>query len=456
MSNINETYPFEEQLLDQGTGLLGLVEDRNRLLKSMYRQDLFQDFLLAEKLQSLDDTGGLDVQPISRKGFDLSPVNELTPNTIQVNKPSQQSQPKQMRQGGVVGSNPIIDMLPDSSGTYQPQTNKQTESLAEAGVTNDLTKVTGTVLDDFKLDDKLAKAFAQSMALPAKAAAVALADLLSKIQIPGSTDTVKSEVQKVSSSFNIPAPSTGEEKPEGETKKDVKTKSIGELMVLYGAMGLDAITGAGTGGGSDTEMTTPLLSGAPDQLALPTSNITQLGDGYGWGEPFPMMGYSGSLVGDYGDRKRGRSRKKTRTDGIVPMSLGTSNTNITQTVNKKSGGFLSNLGGIAKKALMFSPAVMAATAGLSAVKSIHNNFFARNDEQKTDLNELTNSVITENRQMVNEKTDITRQNIVSETATPAMTTMPMRTSSPSGGAETAPVIELSPYFDEYASTSQFS
>ena len=454
MSNINEAYSFEEQLLDQGTGLLGLVEDRNRLLKSMYRQDLFQDFLLAEKLQSLDDTGGLDVQPISRKGFDLSPVNELTPNTIQVNKPSQQSQPKQMRQGGVVGSNPIIDMLPDSSGTYQPQTNKQTESLAEAGVTNDLTKVTGTVLDDFKLDDKLAKAFAQSMALPAKAAAVALADLLSKIQIPGSTDTVKSEVQKVSSSFNIPAPSTGEEKPEGETKKDVKTKSIGELMVLYGAMGLDAITGAGTGGGSDTEMTTPLLSGAPDQLALPTSNITQLGDGYGWGEPFPMMGYSGSMVGDGNPIK---SRKKTRTDGIVPMdvSFGDSSTNITQNVNKKSG-FLGNLGGFAKKALMFSPAAMLATAGYKAMKSVHNNLFAQNDEQKTDLNELTNNVITENRDLVTHNTEITKQNIASEIAMPAIPTTTPPVKSPEGGAEAAPVIELSPYFDEYASTSQFS
>ena len=79
MSNISEAYPFEEQLLDQGTGLLGLVQDRNRLLRSMYRQDLFQDFLLAEKLQSLDDAGGLDVQPISRKGFDLSPeINKIT------------------------------------------------------------------------------------------------------------------------------------------------------------------------------------------------------------------------------------------------------------------------------------------------------------------------------------------------------------------------------------------
>ena len=454
MSNINEAYPFEEQLLDQGTGLLGLIEDRNRLLKSMYRQDLFQDFLLAEKLQSLDDTGGLDVQPISRKGFDLSPVNEIAPNTIQVNKPSQQSQPKQMRQGGVVGNNPIIDMLPDSSGTYQPQTNKQTESLAEAGVTNDLTKVTGAVLEDFKLDDKLAKAFSESMALPARAAAVALADLLSKISIPGSSDIVKTEVQKVSSAFNVPPPPTGEERVQNEEEK-VKTKSIGELAVLYGAMGIDAIAGkfGGGSGSDDVASTTPLLPAAQDQLALPTSSIVKMGDGYVQGAP-----YTGTADGiGLGDGKPVRSRKKTRTDGIVPMdiSFGDSSTNITQNVNKKSG-FLGNLGGFAKKALMFSPAAMLATAGYKAMKSVHNNLFAQNDEQKTDLNELTNNVITENRDLVTHNTEITKQNIASEIAMPAISTTPPPTKSPEGGAEAAPVIDLSPYFDEYASTSQFS
>ena len=454
MSNINEAYPFEEQLLDQGTGLLGLVQDRNRLLKSMYRQDLFQDFLLAEKLQSLDDTGGLDVQPISRKGFDLSPVNEIAPNTIQVNKPSQQSQPKQMRQGGVVGNNPIIDMLPDSSGTYQPQTNKQTESLAEAGVTNDLTKVTGAVLEDFKLDDKLAKAFSESMALPARAAAVALTDLLSKISIPGSSEIVKSEVQKVSSAFNITPPPTGEERVQNEEEK-VKTKSIGELAVLYGAMGIDAIANkfGGGSGSDDVASTTPLLPAAQDQLALPTSSIVKMGDGYVQGAP-----YTGTADGiGLGDGKPVRSRKKTRTDGIVPMdiSFGDSSTNITQNMNKKSG-FLGNLGGFAKKALMFSPAAMLATAGYKAMKSVHNNLFAQNDEQKTDLNELTNNVITENRDLVTHNTEITKQNIASEIAMPAISTTPPPTKSPEGGAEAAPVIDLSPYFDEYASTSQFS
>jgi hypothetical protein len=454
MSNINEAYPFEEQLLDQGTGLLGMVEDRNRLLKSMYRQDLFQDFLLAEKLQSLDDTGGLDVQPISRKGFDLSPVNEIAPNTIQVNKPSQQSQPKQMRQGGVVGNNPIIDMLPDSSGTYQPQTNKQTESLAEAGVTNDLTKVTGAVLEDFKLDDKLAKAFSESMALPARAAAVALTDLLSKISIPGSSEIVKSEVQKVSSAFNITPPPTGEERVQNEEEK-VKTKSIGELAVLYGAMGIDAIANkfGGGSGSDDVASTTPLLPAAQDQLALPTSSIVKMGDGYVQGAP-----YTGTADGiGLGDGKPVRSRKKTRTDGIVPMdiSFGDSSTNITQNVNKKSG-FLGNLGGFAKKALMFSPAAMLATAGYKAMKSVHNNLFAQNDQQKTDLNELTNNVITENRDLVTHNTEITKQNIASEIAMPAISTTPPPVKSPEGGAEAAPVIELSPYFDEYASTSQFS
>ena len=454
MSNISEAYPFEEQLLDQGSGLLGMVDDRNAMLKAMWRQDVFQDFLLAEKLQSLDDTGGLDVQPISRKGFDLSPVNELTPNTIQVNKPSQQSQPKQMRQGGVVGNNPIIDMIPDSSGIYQPQTNKQTESLAEAGVTNDLTKVTGAVLDEFKIDDKLAKAFSESMALPARAAAVALADLLSKISIPGSSNIVKTEVQKVSSAFNIPPPPSSEERVQNEEEK-VKTKSLGELAVLYGAMGIDSIVNMfNKTSGNTIASTTKMLPPAKDQLALPTSSIVKMGDGYAQGEPFPMMGYSGSL---FGDSKKGRSRKKTRTDGVVPMpvSFGDSNTNITQNVNKKSG-FLGNLGSFAKKALMFSPAAMLATAGYKAMKSVHNNFFATNDEQKTDLNELTNNVITENRNLVTHNTEITKQNIASEIAMPAISTTPTPTKSPEGGAETAPVIELSPYFDEYSSTSQFS
>ena len=454
MSNISEAYPFEEQLLDQGSGLLGMVDDRNAMLKAMWRQDVFQDFLLAEKLQSLDDTGGLDVQPISRKGFDLSPVNELTPNTIQVNKPSQQSQPKQMRQGGVVGNNPIIDMIPDSSGIYQPQTNNQTESLAEAGVTNDLTKVTGAVLDEFKIDDKLAKAFSESMALPARAAAVALADLLSKISIPGSSNIVKTEVQKVSSAFNIPPPPSSEERVQNEEEK-VKTKSLGELAVLYGAMGIDSIVNMfNKTSGNTIASTTKMLPPAKDQLALPTSSIVKMGDGYAQGEPFPMMGYSGSL---FGDSKKGRSRKKTRTDGVVPMpvSFGDSNTNITQNVNKKSG-FLGNLGSFAKKALMFSPAAMLATAGYKAMKSVHNNFFATNDEQKTDLNELTNNVITENRNLVTHNTEITKQNIASEIAMPAISTTPSPTKSPEGGAETAPVIELSPYFDEYSSTSQFS
>ena len=344
-------------------------------------------------------------------------------------------------------------MIPDSSGIYQPQTNKQTESLAEAGVTNDLTKVTGAVLDEFKIDDKLAKAFSESMALPARAAAVALADLLSKISIPGSSNIVKTEVQKVSSAFNIPPPPSSEERVQNEEQK-MKTKSLGELAVLYGAMGIDSIVNMFTGSPTTIASTTPLLPPVKDQLALPTSNIVNYGDGYAYGEPFPMMGYSGSL---FGDSKKGRSRKKTRTDGVVPMpvSFGDSNTNITQNVNKKSG-FLGNLGSFAKKALMFSPAAMLATAGYKAMKGVHNNFFAKNDEQRTDLNELTNNVITENRNLVTHNTEITKQNIASEIAMPAVTTGTPPVKSPEGGAEAAPVIELSPYFDEYASTSQFS
>ena len=64
-----------------------LVEDHTALLEMMFREDKYKDFLLAEKLQDLSDTAGLDVQPIDQSTGtpDLSPINELLPNVIKKN-----------------------------------------------------------------------------------------------------------------------------------------------------------------------------------------------------------------------------------------------------------------------------------------------------------------------------------------------------------------------------------
>ena len=59
-------------------GLTKLLEDRTLILKMLMRKEMREDFLLKERLQSLDEVGGYDVKSMNRN-VDLSPVNEMMP-----------------------------------------------------------------------------------------------------------------------------------------------------------------------------------------------------------------------------------------------------------------------------------------------------------------------------------------------------------------------------------------
>ena len=59
-------------------GLTELLEDRNLLLKILMQKEMREDFLLSERLQSLDEVGGYNVKAMNRN-VDLSPVNEMMP-----------------------------------------------------------------------------------------------------------------------------------------------------------------------------------------------------------------------------------------------------------------------------------------------------------------------------------------------------------------------------------------
>ena len=71
-----------EHLDDNINGIKNLIEDRNKLLGFWFKEDQYDDFLLAEKLQSMKDTAGLNVQPVKSGSLDLSPINNLLPNEI--------------------------------------------------------------------------------------------------------------------------------------------------------------------------------------------------------------------------------------------------------------------------------------------------------------------------------------------------------------------------------------
>ena len=57
-------------------GLTELLEDRNLILKMLMRKEMREDFLLKERLQSLDEVGGYDVKSMNRNE-DQSTVNEM-------------------------------------------------------------------------------------------------------------------------------------------------------------------------------------------------------------------------------------------------------------------------------------------------------------------------------------------------------------------------------------------
>ena len=228
-----------EQLTNTLDGLKDFIEDRNAILHAMWKEDSYNDFLYTEKLQDLDDVGGLHVDPISRKGFDLSPINELTPN-IMFKTPSD-PKPTPFAKGGIVGTQPIIDMVPSGDGSFiMPSQNMDNDriSLEESGMDGAITKATSSaIVEDFNVSDKLKKAFGESLALPSQASAVALADLMSKVPSgdgEGGALVKRTNVNKITQAYNLtsmdtqdPAGEDGGEDDEEDDKDNKKKKKEG-------------------------------------------------------------------------------------------------------------------------------------------------------------------------------------------------------------------------------------
>ena len=122
--------------------------------------------------------------------------------------------------------------------------------------------------------------------------------------------------------------------------------------------------------------------------------------------------------------------------------------NITE--NPKVQGFLGGIGNFAKKAFKYTPLGMAAGGIGSIVNRIRGG-------DQTNLNELTENVLSESDARQQEILDNARNQIAEQPQMP-MTGSP---NAPGGGSmdqgsdEAIPKIKYSPYFDEYTVTSQF-
>ena len=441
-------------------GLAELLENRNALLKVLMNKEMREDFLLSERLQSLDEVGGYDVKAMTRNA-DLSPVNEMMP-PLNIGQSEDDEGEVPFKKGGAVGIQPIVDISAESLGTEPSPAGESYQSLEDSNALVPLDKAAETIVEDFEVDKKFKKAFETAMMLPSKAAAASLMDTMSKTPSQGDgTTIIKKNLSVLQSAFKLPTPEPTEDetkseseqldpeelkkkrddwkKTEEEEKEKDKSKNPFELGVKFlmtKAFSFMANKKAGGAMAPSVATGDPLI---PDFFTAP--------------------GYMPGYIGDGEENKGGfwnriKSGAKKAFD-MTPMGMGVKMLgaakdkfkNVMQ--NDKVKGFLGGVGNFAKKAFKYTPLGMAVGAGTSIVNRIRGG-------DQTNLNELTENVMAEQEAKVQEEKNLALNPVTQNLRDPAP--VPMNTGSGSmdqGGGDAIPKIKYSPYFDEYTVTSQF-
>ena len=444
-------------------GLAELLDNREILLKMLMRKEMREDFLLSERLQSLDEVGGYNVKAMNRN-VDLSPVNEMMP-PLNIKTGDDEGEVP-FKDGGAVGINPIIDISAESLGTEASPDGESYQSLEDSGALVPIEKSANAIVEDFEVDKKFKKAFETAMMLPSKAAAASLMDTMSKTPSKGDgTTIIKKNLSVMQSAFKLPTPEPTEDEqgdddpfPRDQAEEIAKARAEHEEANKPGAA-YEANKGKGL-----LELGLTWMMGKAQENQANAKAGGAIAPSVATGDPlvpdfYSAPGYMPGYIGD-GEEKKGfwgrlKSGAKKAFD-MTPMGMGMKMfgaakdklKNITE--NPKVQGFLGGIGNFAKKAFKYTPLGMAAGGIGSIVNRIRGG-------DQTNLNELTENVLSESDARQQEILDNARNQIAEQPQMP-MTGSP---NAPGGGSmdqgsdEAIPKIKYSPYFDEYTVTSQF-
>ena len=444
-------------------GLAELLDNREILLKMLMRKEMREDFLLSERLQSLDEVGGYNVKAMNRN-VDLSPVNEMMP-PLNIKTGDDEGEVP-FKDGGAVGINPIIDISAESLGTEASPDGESYQSLEDSGALVPIEKSANAIVEDFEVDKKFKKAFETAMMLPSKAAAASLMDTMSKTPSKGDgTTIIKKNLSIMQSAFKLPTPEPTEDEqgdddpfPRDQAEEIAKARAEHEEANKPGAA-YEANKGKGL-----LELGLTWMMGKAQENQANAKAGGAIAPSVATGDPlvpdfYSAPGYMPGYIGD-GEEKKGvwgrlKSGAKKAFD-MTPMGMGMKMfgaakdklKNITE--NPKVQGFLGGIGNFAKKAFKYTPLGMAAGGIGSIVNRIRGG-------DQTNLNELTENVLSESDARQQEILDNARNQIAEQPQMP-MTGSP---NAPGGGSmdqgsdEAIPKIKYSPYFDEYTVTSQF-
>jgi len=454
----DDKYIGIENLSHTVNSMTALLDDRNALLNSMFKKDLYNDFLMDEASQG--GTGGAGVDNVSAVGggapnlsVPMMPDRTEYVNAQQasggggnVGGASSNGEPgltRNYNMGGV--SSPTIKAARGkTSSGLAPQDKSSTKSLAETGFDDTVEKNISNKLEtDFKIDPRLKKAFGDSLALPLKAAGAALMGLIAKIpNIVPMMSNVGNFITKIGSSLGL----------FNTSSTDNSTSNLAQNTSKYNLT-------ENTSGKNRFFSPPPITQGAPPPLAGSNfvknkSSDVNPGGGQGGGGMLSTVKNFFGLAKD----KDHQVSPKTMMGGVV-NNLQKRRMMIEMFGDESIGG--GTTGGLMNIMNDLTSSMSTIQSG-DSFKNISKNLvtnmsgIANSNSTKSMISELTNNVINEGNELLNEQGGV-------EEIKEQMTGMIQKANAvipnlnmESGGSMAISVVKQSPFFTEYANTAQFS
>ena len=438
------------KLTDVGKGIRNFIGDKAKLAKSL-------------KMPKLGSSSSDPALPSKTSGTETikppapttQPLDPLIPDPIA-------AQGKDKDGNTIYDKNERVRKFFESQGKpvpakyAAPEQSPKVDALEDVGIGEDDVKqnVKKDLEDNLEIDPKMKKAFMDALALPAKSAAVAMTDLLEKIPAPSkeASKILNRNISKISNSFKLGAASAevANDEEDNDKKEDGKPTSLIGALISKAINFVRGKSGGGESEGGEQQQ----LPSAPQQNLLPSA----AGDPT-FGRRAPYTGTADGIgLGDGSGRAMQPIKKRksaaAKLFGMTPMGMAF---NAGSKMFKGAKSFMksntfNNIKNIGGKALGMTPMGMMAKFMMKNTKI--GGIFAKG-EQKTNLTELTDKTIQENRESADAKTQ-KQIDLAAGTGDAIAASMPSSPSyDPEGGALAQPNIKDSPYLDVYNVTSQF-
>ena len=435
-------------MLNQGIGLSKFISNPSAITKAMGIPASQQTV----DVSATDVTSKSKVAPVAQPTQNLVPdpvvAMGVDPRTGKYLTPEERKrQFKERRAKRAMGIDPDLPQAGEIS---------KVDKLEDAGIGDDQVKrkVKDTLDDEFKMDPKMKKAFMDALALPVKSAAVAITDLLEKIPAPSreASKILNRNINKISDAFNLGAAST--EVANDEADNDNKSKKgtvIGGLLSKIFNLFTRKKSGGNTGGASDNGSS----SGSGDSSAIVTQGDATEGRRAPYTGTADGIGLGDGKVSRSKQNKAGKPRS-SMTMNATTVFGGRGNTMSTGPSNFVELSSMNTHPLVSNSAAAYSSRTRTMSSGeryleLKAEREKQKRIL--NKEPVTNLTELTNKTIQENRDSADQKTQ--KQVATAVGTSDAIPTPTVKPYQAEGGALAQPKIKKSKYIVTYNTTSQF-